>query len=186
MKTLTITKEVYTLDEAKDNGLYEKAYCKWLEYYTGWTDEILESLKALCNQAGITIKDYSIGDRESYIKYGDIPEIQGSRALTWIENNIIEPNRLKWTDPKRFKPGIRYGYRAGVMKDCPFTGVCYDHDFLDALAESVKSGDDLETAFNSLANTAEKLIENETSTESFDCANEGMYIDEYGNIVDPE
>ena len=186
MKTITEVKTVYTLEEAKDNGLYDKAYYKWLEYYTGWTDEILQSLKGLCNQAGIDIKDYSIGDRGSYIKYGDIPEIQGSRALTWIENNIIEPNRLSWTDPKRFKPGMHYGYRAGVMKDYPFTGVCYDQDFLDALIESVISGDDLETAFESLADTANKLIENETSTESFDCANEGMYIDEYGRIVDPE
>jgi hypothetical protein len=63
--------------------------------------------------------------------------------------------------PKNFNPRAikRHYYKPGTIGDCPFTGMCYDDDFLDALRKNIKDGDTLKTAFESLDGVFVKLLE---------------------------
>lgn len=202
-KTITITKTLYTQQEMRerDEDTYWKAYNRWAEGYFGWTDEIIESLKAVCEQAGVTIKDYSLGGWSGYKWRFEMPEpcmwdadpyladrnalnyMSGTRALTWFENNILSYLRIPWVGKKRWDLA-KYGkyYRPGMVKPCPFTGYCADEDFLNSIVSDIKDGCTLGEAFQNLGRLAHKLIQQEYSTDAFD-NDDCLMIAEDGSIV---
>lgn len=151
MKTHTIT--TYSFEELSDEAK-QHAVKKWREhnYEIHWQDEIFDSLKAVYKAANITIRDYSLGlCSYSYIKIDldeYIGDLTGARAFAWIENNLLHKLRISNTLENR-KKHIKYGqyYRIGMVKPCPFTGVCYDENFLSCITESIKSGDSLKDIF---------------------------------------
>lgn len=63
--------------------------------------------------------------------------------------------------PKNYSEAAikRHYYKPGTIAECPFTGVCYDMDLLDALIKNVRDGMDLKSAFEDLADVAAKLLE---------------------------
>lgn len=142
-----------------------------------WSDEVMDSLKAVfekCN--GIRLKDWSIGSYDrSYIRIefdnGIAGELMGKRAIAWLENNFLSNLRIGYNDLRRAEYR-KYGssYYAGQIKPCPLTGVCFDDDFINGLREDIEGGMTLNDAFHGLANTAQRMIENEeeyyTSDES--------------------
>lgn len=194
MRTKTIN--IYSFDE-----LSEEAKEKAIEYYRErnteifWMDETIESLKELFkNCDGISLKDYSLGEYQSWIKVDftneEVENFTGKRAMAWIENNLLSNIRTSYYGNKR-KELRKYGngYYAGKIKPCPFTGYCVDDDLLDDLIKEVKDGNDLKTVFEGLAITIQRIIQNEV-----ECQNSEEYIaehfeangyefDEEGNII---
>lgn len=168
----TETRNIYTFEE-----LSEEAKQKAIEEYRNnnteifWQDETLESLKALFdNCSGVKLKDYSLGEYHSWITVEftneEAENFSGKRALAWIENNLLSNIRIpenSFTMNGTRRKLAQYGqyYRAGLIKPCPFTGYCTDDDFLDDLIKEVKDGSDLKTAFEGLATTYQKIINNE-------------------------
>lgn len=184
MRTKTI--QLYQFDELTKEA-QEYAIEQYRNEYHDifWTDEILESLKGLFNNCdNIKLKDYSIGECHSWLKIefdrDEIAEFTGKRALAWIENNLLSNIRISKVSlsiktSSRYKMA-QYGryYRAGMIKPCPFTGVCFDEDLLDDLLKNIKSNMTLEDSFRALANTCQKLYNNEIEYQ-----NSKEYIKEY-------
>jgi len=171
MKTKTIN--IYSYSELSKEAK-EKALQKYREYNQEifWQEEMLESLKGLFkNCSGISLKDYSLGEYNSWIKVDftneEVENFTGKRAMAWIENNLLYNIRISYYGEKR-KELRKYGsyYYAGKIKPCPFTGVCYDEDLLDDLLKEIKEGTDLKTAFEGLATIYQKIINDEIEYEN--------------------
>jgi len=170
MRTQTIN--IYSFDELSEEAK-EKALNDYREGITEifWADEILESLKGLFKKcSGVSLKDYSLNEYNSWIcvefAHDETENLSGKRAIAWLENNLLVNIRI--SDNSFAMNGTRrklakYGqyYRAGMITSCPFTGYCADDDFLQDLISEVKQGTDLKTAFEGLAVTYQKLIQNE-------------------------
>jgi len=194
MKTKTIN--IYSFNELSEEAK-EKALQDYREEQTEifWIDETIESLKGLFkNCDGISLKDYSLGEYQSWLKVDftneEVENFTGKRAFAWLENNLLSNIRISYYGEKR-KELRQYGqyYRAGMIKPCSFTGYCADDDLLDDLIKEVKEGCDLKTAFEGLASTIQRIIQNEVEyqnseeyiAEHFE-ANEYEF-DEEGNII---
>lgn len=146
-----------------------------------WQDEIFDSMIKVFEKCdGVSLKDYSLGlCSYSYVKseFRDdaTAELTGARALGWLENNLFSNLRMTRSQYlKNRKANFGYGYRVGKIPDCPLTGYCADHDFLEALTENVLSGKTLKDSFNSLADTYVKLLESENDSQ-----NSEEYISEH-------
>jgi hypothetical protein len=198
MRTQTIN--IYSFDELSEEAK-EKALNDYREGMTEifGIDETVESLKGLfknCN--GITLKNWSLGDCQSWLNVtfenDEIGDFTGKRAMSWIENNLlvnirIPENSFAMNGTRRKLAQYGQYYRAGMIKCCPFTGYCADDDFLQDLISEVKQGTDLKTAFEGLAVTCQKLIQNEQEyqqseeyiKEHFEMNN--CEFDEDGNLI---
>ena len=186
---------VYTAEELKKENpkAFEKAFQEYRESRESdgafWSDEVIQSLKGLMTASGLKMTDWAIGGRGTFLST-DISEeagaLEGKRALAWIENNLLGALRIPWTGEKR-KSVAKYGdgYRPGQVKSCPFTGVCYDEDFIDALLKEIKEGMNLKDAYASLAEKADEIINAELEAE----LEESYFLEhasanEYGYTID--
>lgn len=176
------TVKVYTAKQLKKKypEAYDRAFQKYRDHIdeVPWSNEIVDSLKSLCKAAGVSLRDWSLGayspsyirvefpDRSEYFYGGVIKDLTGQRAVAWLENNLYGRLRIPWTGPRRWEVA-KYGdgYRPGQIKPCPFTGVCYDEDYMDALNEAVRKGETLQEAFEGLGDTARHLLEIELDDE---------------------
>jgi len=172
--------ELVTLYEFSelDDGAKERATNYYINncYDSNTTREIFDSLQALLNLAGVTFKEFNYG--HLYLDFPDnMRELSGGRAMAWLENNLLSSLRIPYKGKERWKLS-RYGseYRAGKIRPCPFTGMCFDADFLDALIKDVKEGHNLADCFTRLGNTLQTLID---SAEQWETSAE--YITEYYN-----
>lgn len=179
MQTIT----VYTPAELKDHNPdgFEKAL-DWFRYTYNdeihWSDEIMDSLKACFKASGIRLTDWSIGaDSYSYVRFdmdSDVRELSGNRALAWLENNLLGDLRVEFHPYTFVLPSgtihktkraelAKYGqyYRPGMIKPCPFTGVCFDEDMIESLLKDIKAGETLGDAYSNLADVARRLFESE-------------------------
>lgn len=131
-----------------------------------WGGEIIDSLKATFKAAGLGKIHYEIGAYSySYVQFemdDDVRNLEGQRALAWLENNLLGSLRIPFTGSQRWELS-KYGkyYRSGMIKPCPFTGVCFDEDMIESLLKDIKAGDSLGDAFSNLASVAAKLMEAE-------------------------
>jgi hypothetical protein len=158
MKTIKIYEYHELSEEAKERAredYRESINERDSEWITG---EVFDSLKATCVFAGFGLEDWNIGEDSDHLRL-DIPEdienIEGPRAFSWLENNLIGPLRApwKWTAGRK-----KYGERPGMIKSCPFTGVCYDEDMLESLRESIARGRSIKDSFIGLGHTAMNII----------------------------
>lgn len=182
------TIKVYSASELKElfpEG-FESAHKSWCEDHASdifWQNEIIESMKALFEKSGVNLRDYSIGDSNSWLKceissyeYDSdednsigTGDLTGNQAYAWIKENLIDGAKFKRVNYKyenesgRKVSGWRYDLTKvnGESWSCEFTGVCYDHDFIDSLLDDIKSGCTLHEAFCNLASEAQKLTNNE-------------------------
>jgi hypothetical protein len=183
--------ELKTLEEDADHDgrPFTRALEKYRENLTldYVSEEMMNSLKGLCAAAGIRIRDYSLGayNRGNNLRV-EIPgedgaaDLTGARALAWIENRILGPLRAPWglrspaASTKKYVNGShstvynledgrprRRWTAPGVVPSCPFTGVCYDEDFLDDVVKSVRDGRTLKEAFEDLADVFARMLEDE-------------------------
>lgn len=137
-------------------------------------NDIVDSYKACLEAFGITLKDYSLGayDRGTFARLDmddNIKELKGVRALAWLENNGLNDLRITRKQYlERRKEFLNYGksYLERCIKPYPLTGTCYDEDYLEFLINEVRSGSDLEDAFNGLLSVCTKLLESESDYRS--------------------
>lgn len=206
MYTKTIS--IYSFDELSEEAK-EKALNEYRKGITEifWMYEIVESLKGLFEKChGVTLKDWSLGDCQSWLRvsfdHDEIGDFTGKRAMSWIENNLLVNIRYQY-GISHIKERVwkheciksinqidgSFINNAGTIKSCPFTGYCADDDFLQDLISEVKQGTDLKTAFEGLAVTCQKLIQNEMEyqqseeyiKEHFEMNN--CEFDEEGNLI---
>ena len=126
-----------------------------------WQDETFDSLKKVFETAGVSLRDYELSTYGSRIRadLGDANDLTGARAFGWLENNLF--SKLRMTRARylaRRRENFGYGYRIGAIPDCPLTGYCADHDYLEDLKKSVLNGRTLKEAFQDLAHVYEKLV----------------------------
>lgn len=176
------TVKIYTPSELKKK--YPEGFETALEHFRNdnnnipWTDEIMDSLKALFKATnGVYLRDWSIDAYGySYVRVefnqDEAGDLTGNRALAWLENNLLGDLRIPFQGKKRWNLS-QYGqyYRAGMIEPCPLTGICFDEDYIESLFKSIKAGDTIKEAFENLANVASNLfqaeIEYQNSEENF-------------------
>jgi hypothetical protein len=190
------TIKIYSASELKESFPkgFERAYKSWQEDHASdifWTDEIMDSLKATFKKCGVNLINWEISDSSPcfvkftiptyYSELADcdmlVDDYTGRRATNWIktELGLKTTKRVKWSakdENGRKISGIRYDITKTDGKDwsCEFTGVCYDHDFIESLLEDIHNGQTLSESFHGLADKAGKLFENEyrdQMTESY-------------------
>jgi hypothetical protein len=147
MRTKTIT--LYKFSELSEDA-QRRAIERYRDrnYEIHWQEELIDSFSAVYAAMNVKLKDYSLGLHSySYVKIDledSIANLSGARALGWIENNLLAGLRMTRHEyMKNRKNNFQYGYRIGKIKECPFTGTCFDMDFLDCITKELKSGDTL-------------------------------------------
>lgn len=145
-------------------------------------------------------------------------ELTGGRALAWIENNVLAQYRAPyglpklaagaplpkgytrgWIAPCKDHPNgavtctddnpIRRWAAPGHVSECPFTGMCYDMDFLEDLKKSIVGGRTLKEAFEDLADVFARTLESEYEYQSepaqfLDAAEVNQWeFDKHGRMV---
>jgi hypothetical protein len=189
MKTKTIT--LYTAQELKDR--FPDAFRVAFQNYQDrdcteipWQDETIDSLKEIVKDAGLKLRDYSLGayNRGNFITVEfrdgreDAEQFTGGRALAWLENNLLCKYRIPFVSlmgsvERRKRLGYMKNYSTchpigswnfyepGRIEPCPATGYCADESYLEYLTKSLRSGDTLKEAFEGLADVCMKLLEEE-------------------------
>lgn len=152
-----------------------------------WQREIIDSLKAVFKASNLDLRDYEISAfSHSWLQFdcdSDVADLSGNRALAWLENNLLASLRIKfqpfgrvdkehqWVSTRATLSKYGQFYRAGMVPPCPFTGVCFDEDYLESLRNDIKSGSTIKEAYKNLAHVAGKLfeaeIEQQNSEENF-------------------
>jgi hypothetical protein len=180
--------KVYLASELKElhpKG-FESAHKSWVEDHSSDIfnlSEIMDSMKAIFKQCGVNLINWSISDSSpSWVRF-EMPESDdesedgifqpledytGSKALNWVKSELElksikrVPYSYKDESGRKLK-GVRYDItkKGGESWSCGFTGVCYDHDFIDSLLEDIHDGRTLSESFHGLADKAGKLFENE-------------------------
>lgn len=154
-----------------------------------WQNEIIESMQEIVKAARLSIRDYSICASGGTLQIAqfDGEELVGQRAIAWLENNLYTPLRMPY-GLNKIKDRVNYGYRAGSIPDCPFTGCYFDESMIETLNKSITEGYTLRDAFESLAHTASKLMEAELeysqSEEYFLDMNSDRQYTESGVLID--
>jgi len=180
--------DVYTIEELKEQfpDAYDKAYEEFKkdtssDPYLPWQEEIMGSMKATFKHAGVTLHDWSIGTYSySHVKFSIptywselaeedvlVDEYEGELAYKWLMDayDLKSYRRVPYKDEKG-KTKYRHDF-TNLKSDkewdwsCEFTGVCFDHDYLESLFECIHDGMNLKDAFSNLADVARQLFEAE-------------------------
>jgi len=113
------TIKLYTIDELPEDiqaKIYENFRVNDPDLFH-WADEWIDSLKAFCNQFGITLRDYEIG-----------PDHRGNH-VEWC----IDDDAIAGLHGIRLFKYIRNNYDHLLQGDCPFTGYCGDESLIDPI-----------------------------------------------------
>lgn len=156
---------VYTLEELRtiNPGAFEKIHNEWRNVVASdqapWSDEVIDSLKAVVDACGGTLKAWSIGAYAPSSmmvsvedEFEDGEEVFAKKDSAWMFEHILRPLGYKGHKEKGVDfPGL-----------CPFTGYCADDDFLEAVYKELQRGYTLTEALESLADVARKHMEDDT------------------------
>ena len=147
MRTVTITKDIYSFDE-----LTEEAKQAAIEsfrndpYILAWQDESLETVKAIAKKMNWDYSVYTYDGISVSVSFDvidcDIENLTGRRAYAYIENNYIkaaqEP-KTYWLHNVIYCDGRKNWTRKSkinfTIDNCPFTGYCMDCCFSEAWKE---------------------------------------------------
>ena len=147
---------VYTLEELKDANpeAFEKVHEKWKEGCdTPWSDELLESLKAVVDACGGTLKNWSIGAYSPSsidVRVNDEDEDDDAKDARWFRLNVLKPHGYTKANGHAQFPGL-----------CAFTGYCADDDLLEAVYKNLQAGDTLTEALEGLADVCRQHMEDD-------------------------
>ena len=191
----TICKNIYLFSELPEASKV-KALEKWEPEYF-WMDEGLESIKKGIEALGGTVRDWSIDPAhasQSLVKwtdgndYTDEDNMTGQRLRTWLLNNyysVFYERKPLGGYPYKRRSKIQY-----AQTDCPFTGVCFDEDFLKPFRTFLKKPDrytfedlvneGIENCLQAIQSDYEYQNSREALEEHFE-ANE-YHFDEEGNL----
>lgn len=174
MKTLSVYQFNELSDDAKQRAIEDY---RDRNYEIQGSHEMFDSLEALFEKCSdVSLGRYELGLSQSWLRVSfeqNIDDFSGKRAMAWLENNLLSKLRIPWTSYRiqnRRRELAKYGksYRAGMIKPCPFTGICYDDDFLYALQKSIREGDTLKEAFEGLACEYQRTLNAEYEYENSD------------------
>lgn len=119
--TRTVEITLYQFDEL-DQRTQDAIISRWrINDQFPWQEEWRESLDAFARLAPITIRDWSVGYRDTYVTFDmedEIADLSGNRAWKWLVNN-------GWQ-------------KIAQGQDCPFTGYCGDESLLDAIRTALE------------------------------------------------
>jgi len=166
----TETRKIYTASELKKES--PDAFEKALESYReeagrrncAWSDDICASGRAIVEAAGLTLRNWSVDQSNISASYYHINgfgndddnnatgDYTGRKARQWITRAFLPKYKFNWRIKRN--PG-----------DCPFTGYCADDDCIDAIRDSIKSGETLRQAFERLAQAVAKQCASESEYE---------------------
>lgn len=158
---MTITTQIYSYKELSpeaqarviDNKIKQAENDDYLLEHT--SQEMLDSLKAVCEACNLRLVDYSFGSYCRNWKVGvnnyDVEDLEGNRALAWFLRVLIDNGYAR---PKHFKdmqfPGV-----------CGFTGVCFDDDIVECVWNELLEGKPVRKAFDRVAKMFCDTLENE-------------------------
>lgn len=204
----------YTAQELKT--LYPDAFDKALERHKEseyenpyYGQEVWDSYKALIDELGLEMSDYSFDYFESYrnrirFRDSDALELEGVRAYKYVINRLDSVLYSKWRSILETKTIMHHGVpcetayarrkqpwgRPWVKNDCPLTGVCYDDMLIDKLTSYLlKSKVSLREALSWVMDETTELIEQEyysRCTEAYfleGCSECGVLFTESGDEV---
>lgn len=159
MKTITTSlysyKELSPEAQAKviENKIKDAQNDEWLLQFD--SDEMMESLKAVCEACCLRLSDWSFGTycRDWKVKVSNyaVEDLSGRRALAWFLQILIDNG---YPRPKRFAD-MKF---TGI---CGFTGVCFDEDVVETVWEELLAGETVAKAFDQVAYTFCKGLEAE-------------------------
>lgn len=199
------TINIYTYNELSDNSKQialdnyrtsddDTAYYSSYDILTSLV-ESLTTLFEKCNDIKLT--NYNLDINGSYISIeftqDDCNSLTGSRALAWLENNLLSNLRIPRNEyVSKRKAYLRYGdsYRTGCYRNIArLTGLCADDTFLDALITRVKDNYTLKKAFEALADVYTDLAYTEYEyTQTTEYISDHLLVNNYmffenGNTV---
>jgi hypothetical protein len=192
----TIEKNIYSFNE-----LTEEAKAKAIDNHRIFIYEnehflaydIRSLFDVIGGQFNCNWDSFDVANNDINVTYSfsdNISELSGIRALKWLENNFFpfveKPKFLKCFNGKKEKWPYRYRkYGKGINGiytllystifvgiDCPFTGFCYDYDFIRPFIEFRKKPNDttiqelFESGFYSVIKSANAEYEHSLSDEA--------------------
>lgn len=190
---------VYTAQELKT--LYPDAFDKAFERHKEseyenpyYGQEVWDSYKALIDELGLEMSDYSFDYFDSYrnkIRFRDTDALQleGVRAYKYVTNRLDYVSYSKWRSILEIKTIMHRNVpcetayerrkqpwgKPWVKNDCPLTGVCYDDMLIDMLTSYLlKAKVSLREALAWVMDSATDLIKQEYYSR---CA-ESYFLDE--------
>lgn len=194
MRTETITRNIYQFSELSEQAKEEAIQKFHQDRDLDWIEEIRDSFKSVCELLEVRIS--STGNYYSNGFDANINLMTGLRLRTWLINNILpEIEKPKYLGQAKGKPVYS---KMSKEISCPFTGCCYDMDFLGPIIDYIKydqyyrDNDGricLDSLCNELFRTFDKLVdlerENQQSEECFAglCEANGYEFDEQGNLL---
>jgi hypothetical protein len=97
-----------------------------------------------------------------------------------VFERAIEHKRIPWLPIGMRREQAKYGqyYRPGMLRPCPFTGVCFDEDYLDSIRADLKGGYTVREALLNLANVASRLLE----AQQEDMESEGEFLQQMDGV----
>lgn len=177
MKTINLEYNVYTVKELKEQ--FPKGFEKALDNHrnslyedTFTSDEVFSSLKAFISACGFKLVDWNLGayNRSNNLRVSgqeEIEELTGRRAFSWLENHVLAQYRVPFKGQRRAEVSkYGQGYRPGQVSPCPFTGVCFDEDFLNDFKDSLKVGMTIKDSLQSLDSVYSRLVEDDLEYRS--------------------
>lgn len=179
----TITQTIYKFSELSEQAKDKIRYSQ--EYF--WGDDVVKTLEEALKHFNYQLRNYSLDwdcfGRCSFTieskNLNDVEELEGVRLWKYLQNFLDYYCKY---DKKR-KPLLE--------GNCPFTGVCFDEDFLDPIREFIKKpysitfNDLMEECCNGVILTGCKDYEYQQSDEALEEhfeANDTEF-DEDGNIA---
>lgn len=194
----TTERTEYQYDELGESAK-DHARDSWRRGYDGndWTgSEILDSIRAVVGTFG-TLDDYRFGayDRGANVRVS-VCDDWGTGEYDDDGNEICTPFSLAHFARLMSAKGyaIREDGRPDTCGICGFTGICYDDDIIDAIAdalESLDSDDDPAREIgHAICNRACRIMEDEYEYETSDAAiderlrDRDCWYDEDGNEID--
>jgi len=161
MKTLEV--KLYSYNELNEQAK-SQALADWQESRASdpclleWTsDEILDTLKALADCLGLSLRDWSFGaycqDWKAKVA-GLRDDWQGNKALAYAMRCLMDKGYERKPTFQGFKDHAFCG-------QCGLTGICFDDDMGEELFDNLLGGDSIAQAFDKLAYKAGQILESE-------------------------
>ena len=177
----TIEVTGYKLDELKEVApdAYERICEHWREVVYSdtapWSDETMESLKAVVEAFGARLDDWSIGADSGSITVSVEDDYEYTNASgdhtarkgpAWARREVLKPLGYVKANGRADFPGL-----------CAFTGYCADDAFMERVYERLLKGDTLTEALESCGPLASKMMEDDYEQQ----ANEESMLANWGD-----
>lgn len=187
MRTITITKNIYSFNELSDKAketVLERFRTEELSS-PWWQSENADTVKAIADKFNWEYNIYSYDGITYSIGYSlndeDAANLSGKRAMAYIQNNFIDAckkPKTYWLNNSIYCDGRKNWKRESkinfTIDDCPFTGYWLDFCFAEAWKIWKQTFCEKSTVRNFLYTVATRLGEEWTSDNEYLFSDEGI------------